>query len=58
MSKRRRVVRFVMPSNGNGAQPPQIKLGPERALQTANIGVWVGLATILWSLIVIPTFVI
>ena len=58
MSQRRRVVRFAMSNQGNEPEKMQITLAPERGIETAHVGVWIALATILWSLIAIPTLVI
>lgn len=56
MSKRRRIVRFVTPRHGTDVQAAKIRLAPERGIHTARVGIWIGLATLLWSLIAIPTF--
>ena len=57
MKERRRVVRFAMSNKGNEPEEMQITLAPERAIETSHVGVWIGLATILWSLIAIPTLI-
>jgi hypothetical protein len=58
MSQRRRVVRFAMSNKGNEPDQVQVMLAPERGIESSHVGVWIVIATVLWSLIAIPTLVI
>lgn len=56
MNKSRRVVRFALSHDVECPQVPRVRLTSERELETSRVGVWLGLAAILWSLIAIPAF--
>ena len=47
-----------MPNKGNEPEQVQITLAPERGIETSHVGVWIGIAAVLWSLIAIPALVI
>ncbi len=60
MRKCRKMVRFAVPVRddsrvGNGDRTSFL---PERAVHTVNVGIWIGVAALLWSLLVIPALVI
>lgn len=56
MNKSRRVVRFALSHDVERPQVPRVRLTSEREFDTSRVGVWLGLAAILWSLIAIPAF--
>lgn len=57
MKKANQMIRFVV-SNRDDTETESVILLPERGVQTANIGIWLGTAALLWSLLVIPALMI
>lgn len=58
MSSARREVRFAVSNVAHEAEDLEVVFAPEREIRTVNIMLWVMLAAILWSLIVIPAFIV
>jgi hypothetical protein len=58
MNKSRRVVRFALSSELHQQNAPRARFSPERGIEGQNVGVWLGLAAILWSLIALPALII
>lgn len=51
-------VKFVVSDRDDNLQGDHIVLRPERGVTTVNVGIWLGAAALLWSLMVIPALVI
>lgn len=58
MDRRQRVVRFALHNNDVSSDGVKAELAPERAIETSRIGLWFGLAAILWAVIALTTMVI
>ncbi len=57
MNKDRKQVRFVMSYKDEARRFGRPRFTAERAVETSNLGIWLGLATLLWLLIAIPALI-
>ena len=56
MSSGSKQVQFAMSYMDEDRSPAQPRLTSERAVETANLGIWLSLAALLWLLIAIAIF--
>ena len=57
MSKDRKQVRFAMSYIDEERRFTRPRFTAERAVETSHLGIWLGLATLLWLLIAIPALI-
>ncbi len=58
MNRSRRVVRFAMSNEVEQQRARRATFTPERAVDSSNVGIWLGLAAVLWTLIALPAFML